>query len=192
MVEILDAKSLKSELEGVSKTEDVEAGAHQAPLNNLTDAHFELLLWSIFEKRIQSEHYYDKATLMVTGADQGRDVWLTDGGNPAGLVQCKRLGSGISLPAAIREIIKFILFSELDPSLLKDGRPFKYSLAVSTDPAKTTIDFFTSPTSWLEKNIDNVKIIDCSWHMPQTKRDGFNEYRNQHIKNSIFFDLDFL
>ena len=45
-------------------------------------------------------------------------------------------------------------------------------------------------TSWLEKNLDNVKIIDCSWHMPQTKRDGFNEYRNQHIKNSIFFDLD--
>ena len=45
-------------------------------------------------------------------------------------------------------------------------------------------------TSWLEKNLDNVKIIDCSWHMPQTKRDGFNEFRNQHIKNSIFFDLD--
>ena len=45
-------------------------------------------------------------------------------------------------------------------------------------------------TDWLEKNLENVKIIDCSWHMPQTKRDGFNEYRNQHIKNSIFFDLD--
>ena len=38
-------------------------------------------------------------------------------------------------------------------------------------------------------NLNNVKIIDCSWHMPQTKRDGFNEYRNQHIKNSIFFDF---
>ena len=25
-------------------------------------------------------------------------------------------------------------------------------------------------TSWLENNIDKVKIIDCSWHMPQTKR----------------------
>ena len=45
-------------------------------------------------------------------------------------------------------------------------------------------------TSWLEKNLDNVKIIDCSWHMPQSKRDGYREYRNQHIKNSIFFDLD--
>ena len=45
-------------------------------------------------------------------------------------------------------------------------------------------------TDWLEKNINNVKIIDCSWHMPQTKRDGLEEYKNQHIPNAIFFDLD--
>jgi len=44
--------------------------------------------------------------------------------------------------------------------------------------------------SWLEKNLDNVKIIDCSWHMPQTKRSGFEEYKKKHIKNTIFFDLD--
>jgi thiosulfate/3-mercaptopyruvate sulfurtransferase len=24
-------------------------------------------------------------------------------------------------------------------------------------------------TDWLEKNINQVKVIDCSWHMPQTK-----------------------
>ena len=45
-------------------------------------------------------------------------------------------------------------------------------------------------TNWLEKNLDNVKIIDCSWHMPQTKRNGFEEYKDQHIPNTIFFDLD--
>ena len=45
-------------------------------------------------------------------------------------------------------------------------------------------------TNWLEKNLDKVKIIDCSWHMPQTKRNGFEEYQKQHIKNAIFFDLD--
>ena len=45
-------------------------------------------------------------------------------------------------------------------------------------------------TNWLEKNIGNVKIIDCSWHMPQTKRNGFNEYNKEHIPNAIFFDLD--
>src|SRR6056300_1087248 len=45
-------------------------------------------------------------------------------------------------------------------------------------------------TNWLEKNINNVKIIDCSWHMPQTNRNGFEEYLNEHIPNAIFFDLD--
>ena len=45
-------------------------------------------------------------------------------------------------------------------------------------------------TDWLEKNLYNVKIIDSSWHMPQTKRNGFEEYKKIHIPNAIFFDLD--
>ena len=46
-------------------------------------------------------------------------------------------------------------------------------------------------TNWLENNIEKVKIIDCSWHMPQTKRNGFSEYKINHIPEAIFFDLDF-
>ena len=38
----------------------------------------------------------------------------------------------------------------------------------------------------VRKNINNVKIIDCSWHMPQTKRDGLEEYKKNHIPNAIF------
>jgi thiosulfate/3-mercaptopyruvate sulfurtransferase len=45
-------------------------------------------------------------------------------------------------------------------------------------------------TEWLEKNLEHVKIIDCSWHMPQTKRNGFNEYKIRHIPRAIFFDLN--
>ena len=45
-------------------------------------------------------------------------------------------------------------------------------------------------TNWLEKNINNVKIIDCSWHMPQAQRNGLEEYNKDHIPNAIFFDLD--
>jgi thiosulfate/3-mercaptopyruvate sulfurtransferase len=45
-------------------------------------------------------------------------------------------------------------------------------------------------SSWLEINIEKVKIIDCSWHMPQTQRNGFEEYTKEHIPNAIFFDLD--
>jgi len=45
-------------------------------------------------------------------------------------------------------------------------------------------------TDWLEKNLKSVKIIDCSWHMPKSNRDGFEEYKLQHIPYSVFFDLD--
>ena len=45
-------------------------------------------------------------------------------------------------------------------------------------------------TDWVEKNNKNLKIIDCSWHMPNVYRNGYNEYLQSHIENSIFFDLD--
>ena len=45
-------------------------------------------------------------------------------------------------------------------------------------------------TEWLSKNKNNVKIIDCSWHMPNLNRDPYKEYLLEHIKNAIFFDLD--
>ena len=41
-------------------------------------------------------------------------------------------------------------------------------------------------TNWLESNLNKVKIIDCSWHMPQAKRNGFEEYNKEHIPNAIF------
>jgi len=41
-------------------------------------------------------------------------------------------------------------------------------------------------TDWLEKNLKNVKILDCTWHMPQTKRNGFEEYKQCHISKAIF------
>ena len=45
-------------------------------------------------------------------------------------------------------------------------------------------------SNWLENNLDKVKLIDCSWHMPSVKRNGYEEYIKEHIPGSIFFDLD--
>ena len=45
-------------------------------------------------------------------------------------------------------------------------------------------------TDWVDNNINNIKIIDCSWHMPNVKRDGYKEYLEEHIENALFFDLD--
>ena len=45
-------------------------------------------------------------------------------------------------------------------------------------------------TNWLEKNIEQVKIIDCSWHMPSENRNPEKEFEEEHIPNAVFFDLD--
>ena len=45
-------------------------------------------------------------------------------------------------------------------------------------------------TEWLEKNIKIVKILDASWHLPNINRNAFEEYKLNHIPNSIFFDID--
>ena len=45
-------------------------------------------------------------------------------------------------------------------------------------------------TDWLENNIKDVKIIDCSWHLPVTKRNPNSEFVKEHIPGAIFFDLD--
>ena len=45
-------------------------------------------------------------------------------------------------------------------------------------------------TDWLINNNKKVKILDCSWHMPNTNRDSYKEYDKEHLDNAIFFDLD--
>jgi thiosulfate/3-mercaptopyruvate sulfurtransferase len=45
-------------------------------------------------------------------------------------------------------------------------------------------------TEWLEKNLNKVKILDASWHLPNVSRNALEEYKLNHINNSIFFNLD--
>jgi thiosulfate/3-mercaptopyruvate sulfurtransferase len=45
-------------------------------------------------------------------------------------------------------------------------------------------------TEWLNKNLGRVKILDTSWHLPAVNRNALDEYKLNHITNSIFFDID--
>ena len=45
-------------------------------------------------------------------------------------------------------------------------------------------------TEWLNENLNSVKILDCSWHLPLEKRNPYDEFILEHIPNSVFFDLD--
>lgn len=47
-------------------------------------------------------------------------------------------------------------------------------------------------TQWLEDSLDapDLVVVDCSWHMPASGRDGRNEYLQWHIPGARFLDID--
>ena len=45
-------------------------------------------------------------------------------------------------------------------------------------------------TNWLANNLENVRIFDGSWHLPNLKRNPLSEFESLHIKNANFFDID--
>ena len=36
-------------------------------------------------------------------------------------------------------------------------------------------------TDWLEKNLENVRIFDGSWHLPNSNRNALDEFQSAHI-----------
>tara|TARA_B100000886_G_scaffold340167_2_gene308241 strand:+ start:785 stop:1594 length:810 start_codon:yes stop_codon:yes gene_type:complete len=45
-------------------------------------------------------------------------------------------------------------------------------------------------TEWLSNNIKSVRIIDATWHLPNSKRVAIDEYKKKHIEGSVYFDID--
>ncbi|MET3998302.1 ATP-binding protein [Marinobacterium sp. MBR-109] len=140
---------IRLEYSNIEAVDEGRVGPDRANYLALTDDDFELLLYSIFSERTTELQWYSNARLMVTGADQGRDVWLTKDERPAGLIQCKKVKAGFTRPDTLREVIKFLLNAVLDPALMPDSPGFRFILALAADPASTTIEFFDAPQTWL-------------------------------------------
>ena len=45
-------------------------------------------------------------------------------------------------------------------------------------------------TEWLAANLDDVRVVDASWYMPNDKREPKAEFETAHIPGAVFFDID--
>ena len=47
-------------------------------------------------------------------------------------------------------------------------------------------------TDWLAEHLDapDVVVVDGSWYLEVTKRDGYKDYLEEHIPGAIYFDID--
>ena len=45
---------------------------------------------------------------------------------------------------------------------------------------------------WLARHLaePDLRVVDASWHLPSTNRDGAAEFRKGHLPGAVFFDLD--
>ena len=45
-------------------------------------------------------------------------------------------------------------------------------------------------TEWLAANLEQVRVVDASWYMPEDKRAPAAEFAAAHIPGAVFFDID--
>ena len=132
-------------------------GPYHEHYERLSPGDFESLLYELFLYRAQSDALFDRVTWSPEGKDRGRDIWLHLGERPTGVVQCKRLQRSVTAPQALHEIVKFLLFAELDPGLCPEPAGFLYALALTKAPAQTTAELFVRPAAWLAEHPEKLE-----------------------------------
>ncbi|WP_431242482.1 hypothetical protein ACQ9BO_22040 [Flavobacterium sp. P21] len=114
------------------------------PFTDLDDRIFEIMLYQIFQLRIETKDSslndkFDGIALMQGIGERGRDCILTKNGKNVGLIQCKQINKNITKPEVLKEILKFVLHYVNDKSLISNLNNFTYYLAVSKGLAETSI-----------------------------------------------------
>jgi len=113
------------------------------PLNDLSDREFEELLYSIFNRKIQTNEFineFDSISLMQGISEQGRDNTLILNGKKVGLIQCKKYKTNINKTQFAKEILKFGLYCIKDKELIPDVNSFVYYIAASNGFSGNAID----------------------------------------------------
>ncbi|WP_158743029.1 hypothetical protein [Acidisphaera sp. L21] len=152
---ILTQAETDAEFQKVAPVSQVTAGTEPFPYLLLSADDFERLACGLLQVSAPPGQTKDweRASLMIRGADAGRDVVLLRQEEVISVVQCKRLEQAMALPAVFRELAKLVLYPGINPSLPKITPGIRYVLVVAREPAGTVIDFFDRPKDLLPEKV---------------------------------------
>lgn len=138
----------------------IDSGITILPLVELGDREFELLAYILVKQEIADAKCdnFTEISLMQGVSERGRDCVLYNGELVRGLIQCKKYQGRITKPQALREVLKFLLFSLLDSSLMPEPESFEYNLYVSNDLTEPAINLFRSYKVEIEDEINSGTI----------------------------------
>ncbi|MBS7820746.1 hypothetical protein J7552_05545 [Wohlfahrtiimonas chitiniclastica] len=141
---IISEAQTQEELESCYKPTVVSSNFSVLPFNNLGDREFELLSYLLVKEEIKLKLHanFTHIVLMQGVGERGRDCVLYNTGKVCGLIQCKKYTGRLTKPALLKELIKFSLYANKDPSILPDIDNFQYFIFVTSDftePANTLL-----------------------------------------------------
>lgn len=101
----------------------------------LSDREFEILCYKLINREIENGTFIksNKVALMQGVGERGRDCTLYLDSISNGVVQCKKYSARLTLPQVLKELIKLLLHSILDESIIPDPEKFTYYIYSSND-----------------------------------------------------------
>lgn len=156
----INQQQLDEEITCIYRPITIESTFTPLPLSDLSDREFELLAYLLTKEEIKEKRHTNitDITIMKGVAERGRDCVLYNNGTVCGLIQCKKYNTNLTRPQVLKEIIKFLLFSILDNTILPEPANFQYILYVSSDFTEPAIALVHSYKEELQKAIDNGDI----------------------------------
>ncbi|HGW9883919.1 TPA: hypothetical protein ACNRVB_004422 [Escherichia coli] len=183
---IVTDKQIEFESSEGYKPHIINSGITPLPLTELGDRQFELLSYLLIKNEIKDGKHpeFTNISLMQGVGERGRDCTLFKENKICGLVQCKKTNGRITRPALMKEIIKFILFSLLDSSLIPNPDNFHYILFAANDLSEPASTLMNSPSSEITKEIESGTIND---YIKQVANDyeSFISFRNTPPTQSV-------
>jgi hypothetical protein len=134
----------------------------------------EELAYALYKKEAELGNLpgVDAVSLMSGSSDLGQDCRLIRRGKSVGNIQCKLLGKLLSVDDFGKEIVKFILYSIIDPSLIANPSDFTY--------------YIVAPQGF-SRNCDSLIT---GWNSKISTEAGLDKWIRANLKNSSFKSLD--
>ena len=138
----------------------------------LDDRRFEEFINDLYLQDLNEGNYgnkFDDVTVLSGVREQGRDCVLHKNGNNVGVIQCKLYNRPLDKPESTKEIIKFCLYSILNPDFIFDKDTFEYHFVSScgfNDTAHLYLKNFSSQIikeekldNWIKEVIQKNKTL---------------------------------
>lgn len=184
------AKQLQEESSVGYKPTPTDASFQSLPLSMLSDRDFEILCYKLVNREIESGVFNtsDKVALMQGVGDRGRDCSLYLDSIPNGVIQCKKYAARLTLPQVLKELIKLLLHSILDPSLIPTPKNFTYHIYCSNDCNEKALNLIYGFHHQIEIHIENGDIEKYAIGMSEDY-ETFNKFRDAMPLNELYLLL---